>query len=57
MVDRGQIYKDFQAAFPKEHLMEMTLKQYTNLERENSFCYWVESKTEALGSIWGGLFL
>ena len=54
MVDRRQIYKEFQAAFPKEHLMEMTLAEYTNLERENSFCYWVETKTQDLGSIWGG---
>ena len=48
------LYQDFQAAFPKEHLVEMTLTQYTNLERQNSFCYWVESKTYDLGSIWGG---
>lgn len=55
MIDRRQmIYQAFRAAFPKERLMEMTLTQYTNLERQNSFCYWVESKTYALGSIWGG---
>ena len=45
MIDRRQIYQDFQAAFPKKHLVKMTLTQYTNLERQNSFCYWVESKT------------
>lgn len=54
MIDRKQIYKNFQAAFPKEKLIEMTLPQYTNLEKQNSFCYWVESKTDDLGSIWGG---
>ena len=54
MIDRRQIYQDFQAAFPKERLVKMTLTQYTNLERQNSFCYWVESKTYDLGSIWGG---
>lgn len=54
MVDRRQKYQEFQAVFPKEHLAEMTLSQYTNLERKNSFCYWVESKTYSLGSIWGG---
>ena len=27
MIDRRQIYQDFQAAFPKEHLVEMTLTQ------------------------------
>lgn len=54
MVDRRQKYQEFQAVFPKEYLAEMTLSQYTNLERKNSFCYWVESKTYSLGSIWGG---
>lgn len=54
MVDRRQIYQNFQAIFPKEHLMDMTLSQYTNLKRQDSFCYWVESKTYDLGSIWGG---
>jgi 5-methylcytosine-specific restriction endonuclease McrBC GTP-binding regulatory subunit McrB len=24
------------------------------LERDDSFCYWVESRTDTLGSIWGG---
>lgn len=32
----------------------MTLSEYTNLNRDNSFCYWLESKTYDLGSIWGG---
>ena len=32
----------------------MKLDEYTNLNRENSFCYWLESKTVELGSIWGG---
>lgn len=32
----------------------MTLDQYTNLNRSDSFCYWIESKTAGLGSVWGG---
>ena len=32
----------------------MTLEEYSNLNRDNSFCYWLEAKTEDLGSIWGG---
>src|SRR5574344_434718 len=54
MIDRKQVYKDFQTAFPKGKLADMTLEQYTNLEKKDSFCYWLESKTEELGSIWGG---
>ena len=52
--DREQLYNDFQKAFPLEKLKDMTLEQYTNLNREDSFCYWLESKTSELGSIWGG---
>lgn len=32
----------------------MKLDEYTNTDRENSFCYWIEKRTEELGSIWGG---
>lgn len=32
----------------------MTLEEYSNLNRDNSFCYWLEAKTKDLGSIWGG---
>ena len=53
-IDRHKLYREFQEAFPLEKLSELTLEQYTNLNRSDSFCYWLESKTEYLGSIWGG---
>ncbi len=49
-----QLYNEFSNAFPLESLKDMTLEQYTNLERADSFCYWIESKTTNLGSVWGG---
>lgn len=52
--DCHKLYQDFQEAFPLEKLGDMTLEQYTNLNRSDSFCYWLESKTDRLGSIWGG---
>ena len=48
------LYEQFNNRFPIEKLSEMTLEQYTNTKREDSFCYWVETKTQDLGSIWGG---
>lgn len=48
------LYQLFNEAFPLDKLEEMTLEQYTNLNKSDSFCYWLESKTESLGSIWGG---
>lgn len=50
----NQIYTSFQTQFPIEKLKSLTLEEYTNLDRDNSFCYWLETKTESLGSIWGG---
>ena len=51
---RYKLYQDFQESFPLESLDKMPLEKYTNLNRNDSFCYWVESRTFSLGSIWGG---
>lgn len=32
----------------------MPLDRYTNLNKSDSFCFWIESRTEPLGSFWGG---
>ena len=49
-----ELYQAFQQRFPLEKLQFMPLDEYTNLRREDSFCYWIESKTQPLGSFWGG---
>ena len=54
MEDRRKLLNDFLEAFPLETLKDMPLEKYTNLNRSDSFCYWVESRTYTLGSIWGG---
>ena len=53
-MDRRTLYNEFLFQFPLEKIRNMKLDEYTNLNRENSFCYWLESKTVELGSIWGG---
>lgn len=53
-MDRRILYNQFLQQFPILELRNMTLDKYTNLNRDNSFCYWLESKTYELGSIWGG---
>ena len=53
-MDRRALHKQFLQQFPIDKLGSMTLEEYTNLNRDNSFCYWLESKTQELGSIWGG---
>lgn len=51
---RNNLYNDFLKEFPLESLKDMPLEKYTNLNRSDSFCYWIESKTYELGSFWGG---
>ena len=53
-MNRRTLYNQFLQQFPFEKVGEMTLEEYTNLDKDNSFCYWLESKTYDLGSIWGG---
>ena len=48
------IKKSFLLAFPTENLKGMTLDQYADTKNEDSFCYWIETRTYNLGSIWGG---
>lgn len=45
--------EDFLKEWPITRLESMSIEEYTNLEK-SSFCYWVESLTTELGSIWGG---
>ena len=44
----------FLQRFPVGSLRTMSIEEYTNLNRKDSFCYWLESGTYRLGSIWGG---
>lgn len=53
-MDKRILYNEFLSKFPMEELRNMKLDEYTNLNRDDSFCYWLESKTYELGSIWGG---
>lgn len=51
---RRELYQVFQQKFPLEYLKDMPLEKYTNLNKDDSFCYWIESRTTELGSFWGG---
>lgn len=52
--ERHNLYDNFIEKFPYESLREMKLEDYTNLDKKDSFCYLLESKTTELGSIRGG---
>lgn len=49
-----KLKEEFLSIWSEEKVKQMTLEQYTNLNKEDSFCYWLESRTTDLGSIWGG---
>lgn len=49
-----QIWDDFLQRWPLEALPSLTLPQYSTAGDSDSFTYWLEAKTENLGSIWGG---
>lgn len=50
----ANLKKLFIEKFPLDSLRTMPIETYTNLNRKDSFCYWLESETYRLGSIWGG---
>lgn len=44
----------FLETWPVTKLQSMQLDEYTNLDKSTSFCYWLEARTNDVGSIWGG---
>ena len=55
--NEAKLKEKFLKQFPVESLRTMPIEKYTNLNRNDSFCYWLESETYRLGSIWGGTSL
>lgn len=49
-----ELKQEFLDVWPSERVKSMSLNEYSNLNKDDSFCYWLESRTEKLGSIWGG---
>ena len=49
-----QLRDEFLRTWPLERVKGMAIEEYTNLNKKDSFCYWLEAITQDLGSIWGG---
>ncbi|MBL7049116.1 MAG: endonuclease, partial [Nitrospira sp.] len=55
LTDEGQQEQiDFLKEWPIERIEAMSLEEYTNLDKDTAFVYWLEAKSEHAGSIWGG---
>jgi 5-methylcytosine-specific restriction protein B len=48
------IWQEFLETWPIERLRTMTLPEYTSAGGRDSFVFWLESRLDKLGSIWGG---
>lgn len=56
--DKIQLFEDFQKEWNLERISNMKIEEYTSIQKDNpnrdDFTYWLESKLDGLGSIWGG---
>jgi hypothetical protein len=48
------LWHEFKKVWPVERTRVMTLQEYTDCGKKDTFTYWIESKLDKLGSIWGG---
>ena len=48
------VWQQFLETWPIERLRTMTLPEYTSAGGKDSFVFWLESRLDKLGSIWGG---
>jgi 5-methylcytosine-specific restriction protein B len=48
------LWDEFIKVWPKDRLVTMTLDEYSCAGSKDTFTYWIESRLEDLGSIWGG---
>lgn len=51
---RERLWDDFLQHWPLERLERMTLAEYSTAGDGECFTYWMEARTDKLGSIWGG---
>ena len=48
------LWQEFLQAWPLERLRTMSLSDYTAAGDKETFTYWMESRLDEYGSIWGG---
>lgn len=48
------LWDEFLKSWPASRLQTMTLEEYSQAGSKASFTYWIESRLDQMGSIWGG---
>lgn len=49
-----ELWHQFRAVWPADRVRSMSLEEYTLAGNKETFIYWMESRLDKLGSIWGG---
>jgi 5-methylcytosine-specific restriction protein B len=49
-----EIWDEFLKTWPVDRVKSMTLAEYNQVGNRDTFCAWVENRTDSFGSIWGG---
>lgn len=49
-----ELWDEFLTVWPRERLSTMTLDEYSHAGSKDTFTYWIESRLDKMGSIWGG---
>ncbi len=52
--EANKLWDEFLEKWPVDRIKSMTLSEYTNVGNKDTFTYWIESRLESMGSIWGG---
>ena len=52
--EKIELYNSFRQEWPISRLYTMSLDEYSKIGDKNTFTYWLESRLDQLGSIWGG---
>lgn len=53
-LEKYALWDQFLSVWPASRLATMTLDEYSQVGSKDSFTYWIESRLDELGSIWGG---
>lgn len=51
---QATLWDEFLQQWPITRLRTMTLPEYSQAGSQDTLCYWLESKLDKMGSIWGG---
>ena len=54
MDDKVALWNEFRTVWTLGRIKAMTLQEYTQAHGKDTFTYWLESRLDKLGSIWGG---